>query len=189
VENQILIIDDDQRMLDAMRRSLHHEDDWAITFIRQPEAAWEALLRAATTRVVSGHPHAGHGRNWNCWTYAAIRKTKDIPVVSSPQWATRDLKEKIAEARRGRSAEQAGGCRAVGGAAAERAASQEIPGMSCRRPTSCWPTRFSGRRSIWRIRRMSVICRLGHGGRIPRRGDGGTRGSGWGATAGPSPPN
>jgi CheY-like chemotaxis protein len=53
VKKQILVIVN-QRMLDALRRTLHRQsDDWAVTFVRHPEAAWEALLETAYDAVVT----------------------------------------------------------------------------------------------------------------------------------------
>jgi putative two-component system response regulator len=54
VKKQILIIDDDQRVLDALRRTLHeYSSDWSVTFVRQSETAWEHLLDTAYDAVVT----------------------------------------------------------------------------------------------------------------------------------------
>ena len=66
VKKQILIVDDDQRMLDALRRALHRRsDDWDITFIRNAEAAWESLLQTAYDAVVTDMRCRGSA-GWNC---------------------------------------------------------------------------------------------------------------------------
>jgi putative two-component system response regulator len=83
VTKHILIVDDDQRVLDALRHSLHpHSDDWAVTFARRPEEAREALLETAYDAVVtdiripalSGLDLLARIRQSDC--------AKDVPVVA-----------------------------------------------------------------------------------------------------------
>ena len=68
VKKQILIVDDDQRVLDALRRTLRNQsDDWSVTFVRHPEAAWEQLLEAAYDAVVTDVKMPGVTA-WTCWS-------------------------------------------------------------------------------------------------------------------------
>ena len=54
MKKHILVVDDDQRMLDALRRTLHTQaPDWDVTYVRQPEAAWEALLETPYDAVLT----------------------------------------------------------------------------------------------------------------------------------------
>jgi putative two-component system response regulator len=95
VKKNILIVDDDQRVLDSLRRTLHVlSDDWSMTFVRQPEAAWERLLDTAYDAVVTDVRMPGiNGLD----LLARIRKTdktKDVPVVVLTGLDDRGLKEK-----------------------------------------------------------------------------------------------
>ena len=92
MKKQILIVDDDQRMLDALRRTLHHQsDDWEMTFIRNPEQAWESLLETAYDVVVTDVRMPG------IELLERIRqtdKTKEVPVVVLTGLNDSELKEK-----------------------------------------------------------------------------------------------
>ena len=75
VKKQILIVDDDQRVLDALRRTLHDQsDDWAMTFVRHPEKAWESLLRDGLRRGRDRRPHARHQRHGTARAHPADRQ-------------------------------------------------------------------------------------------------------------------
>jgi putative two-component system response regulator len=95
VKKRILIVDDDQRMLDALRRTLHAQSaDWAVTFVRRPEAAWEALLETAYDAVVTDLRMPGIGGLELLGRIRRSEKTKDVPVVVLTGLNDRGLKEK-----------------------------------------------------------------------------------------------
>jgi putative two-component system response regulator len=95
VKKQILIVDDDQRILDALRRTLHHQgDDWDVTFIRNPEQAWEALLETAYDAVVTDVRMPGLTGIELLERMRQTEKTKDVPVVILTGLNDTDLKEK-----------------------------------------------------------------------------------------------
>jgi putative two-component system response regulator len=95
VKKQILVVDDDQRMLDALRRTLHHQsDDWAVTFVRNPEEAWESLLQTAYDAVVTDVRMPGLTGIELLERIRQTDKTKDVPVVILTGLNDADLKEK-----------------------------------------------------------------------------------------------
>jgi len=95
---RILIIDDDQRMLDALRRALHRQsDDWAVTFIRRPEAAWEALQQTPYDAVVTDVRMPGIDGLELLERIRRTERTKDVPVVVLTGLNDRGLKEKALE--------------------------------------------------------------------------------------------
>ena len=95
MKKQILIVDDDQRMLDALRRALHdHCDDWAMTFVSQPEAAWQRLLEATYDAVVTDVMMPGLNGLDLLERMRQTDKTKHVPVVVLTGLNDHDLKEK-----------------------------------------------------------------------------------------------
>jgi putative two-component system response regulator len=95
VKKRILIVDDDQRMLDALRRTLHNQcDDWTMTFVRQPEVAWERLLESAYDAVVTDITMPGLNGLDLLERIRKTDKTRDIPVVVLTGLNDQDLKEK-----------------------------------------------------------------------------------------------
>jgi putative two-component system response regulator len=95
VKKQILIVDDDQRILDSLRRTLHHQsDDWNLTFIRNPEQAWESLLETAYDAVVTDVRMPGLTGIELLERIRQTAKTKDVPVVILTGLNDSDLKEK-----------------------------------------------------------------------------------------------
>ena len=82
MKKQILIVDDDQRILDALRRTLRaRSDDWEMTFIRNPEQAWESLLQTAYDAVVTDVRMPGMTGIELLERMRQTDKTKDVPVV------------------------------------------------------------------------------------------------------------
>ena len=82
MKKQILIVDDDQCMLDALRRVLHEQsDDWSMTFVRHPETAWERLLEATYDAVVTDVKMPGVNGLDLLDRIRRTDKTKDVPVV------------------------------------------------------------------------------------------------------------
>jgi putative two-component system response regulator len=95
VKKQILIVDDDQRVLDALRRTLHdHSDDWAVTFVNRPETAWERLLETAYDAVVTDVKMPGMSGLDLLERIRGGEKTKDVPVVVLTGLDDRGLKER-----------------------------------------------------------------------------------------------
>ncbi len=95
MKKQILIVDDDQHVLDALRRTLHDQgDDWAMTFVRQPEKAWEHLLETAYDAVVTDVKMPGLNGLDLLERIRQTDKTKDVPVVVLTGLNDRDLKER-----------------------------------------------------------------------------------------------
>jgi putative two-component system response regulator len=95
LKKQILIVDDDQRMLDALQRALHRQNnDWDMTFIRRPEEAWESLLQFAYDAVVTDVRMPGISGIELLERIRRTEKTKDVPVVILTGLNDHDLKEK-----------------------------------------------------------------------------------------------
>ncbi len=98
MKKQILIVDDDQRMLDALRRTLHAQsDDWSVTFVRRPEEAWESLLETAYDAVVTDLRMPGIGGLELLDRMRQSDKTKNVPVVVLTGLNDSTLKEKALE--------------------------------------------------------------------------------------------
>jgi putative two-component system response regulator len=95
VKKQILIVDDDQRVLDALRRALRErEDDWSLTFVTNPETAWERLLDATYDAVVSDVKMPTVSGLELLERIRRTEKTKDVPVVMLTGVDDQSLKEK-----------------------------------------------------------------------------------------------
>ena len=95
MKKQILIVDDDQHVLDALRRTLRDQsDDWAMTFVRHPETAWEQLLETAYDAVVTDFKMPGISGLDLLERIRKTEKTKDVPVVLFTGLDEHDLKER-----------------------------------------------------------------------------------------------
>jgi putative two-component system response regulator len=95
VRKQILFVDDDQRVLDALQRALHRQSsNWDMTFVRRPEEAWEALLQIAYDAVVTDVRMPGTSGIELLERIRQTEKTKDVPVVVLTGLNDRDLKER-----------------------------------------------------------------------------------------------
>jgi putative two-component system response regulator len=95
VKKQILVVDDDQRVLDALRRKLHDQsDDWAMTFVRHPETAWEQLLETAYDAVVTDVKMPGMSGLALLERMRQNDQTKDVPVVLFTGVDDNSLKER-----------------------------------------------------------------------------------------------
>ena len=169
VKKQILVVDDDQRMLDALRRAMHRQsDDWSVTFVRHPEAAWEALLETAYDAVVTDIRMPGISGLDLLERMQQSDKTKDVPVVVLTGLNDRGLKEKALERGRRRSVEQAGRRGAVDRPAPQRAADEDLSG----RPAG--DQRLAGRQGPAAEARSGAVADERHlppgdGRRVPRR--------------------
>lgn len=95
MKKQILVVDDDQRVLDALRRTLRaHDADWSLTFVRHPETAWEQLLETAYDAVLTDVKMPGISGLDLLERIRQSDKTKNVPVVVFTGLNERDLKEK-----------------------------------------------------------------------------------------------
>ncbi|MBN1394598.1 MAG: response regulator [Pirellulales bacterium] len=95
---RILILDDDQRMLDALRRTLHRQtEDWAVTFLRRPEAALKALQNTPYDAVVTDIRMPGIDGLELLDRIRQCEQTRNIPVVVLTGVNDRDLKAKALE--------------------------------------------------------------------------------------------
>jgi putative two-component system response regulator len=82
VTKQILVIDDDQHVLDALQRTLHDPgEDWAMTFDSRPEAAWERLLEMTYDAVVTDVKMPGLSGLELLDRIRQTEKTKNVAVV------------------------------------------------------------------------------------------------------------
>ena len=95
MKKHILIVDDDQRVLDSLRRTLHHQsDNWDITFVRNPEKAWESLLETAYDAVVTDMRMPGLTGIELLERIRQTDETKRVPVVILTGLNDTDLKER-----------------------------------------------------------------------------------------------
>jgi putative two-component system response regulator len=95
LKKQILIVDDDQRVLDALQRALRcQSQEWDMTFIRHPEEAWESLLQIAYDAVLTDLRMPGMNGIEFLERIRKTEKTKDVPVVILTGLNDHDLKEK-----------------------------------------------------------------------------------------------
>ena len=93
MKKQILIVDDDQRVLDGLRRALHtYSHDWAMTFVRRPEVAWERLLESTFDAVVTDVKMPGMSGLELLEQIRSTDKTKDVPVVVVTGLNDQDMK-------------------------------------------------------------------------------------------------
>jgi putative two-component system response regulator len=82
VKKHILVVDDDQRMLDSLRRSLHDQEEmWDMTFVRHPETAWGHLLDEAYDAVLTDIKMPGMSGMDLLDRMRSTDKTKTVPVV------------------------------------------------------------------------------------------------------------
>ena len=95
MKKQILIVDDDQRMLDGLRRTLREQrEEWSMTFVRRPEAAWERLLEAAYDAVVTDVKMPGMSGLDLLARMRQDDRTRHVPVVVLTGLNDHDLKER-----------------------------------------------------------------------------------------------
>jgi len=93
MKKQILFVDDEQPVLDALRRMLRsHRDVWDITCVNRPEAAWELLMENSFDAVVSDIKMPGMSGLELLERIQQTEHTKDLPVVMLTGLSTRELK-------------------------------------------------------------------------------------------------
>ena len=87
------MVDDEQPVLDALRRMLRsHRDVWEITCVNRPEAAWELLMENNFDAVVSDIKMPGMSGLELLERIRQTEQTKDVPVVMLTGLSTRELK-------------------------------------------------------------------------------------------------
>ncbi len=95
MKKQILLVDDEQPVLDALRRMLRSERHvWDITCVNRGEAAWKLLMENHFDGLVSDIRMPGMSGLDLLERIQETEKTKGLPVVMLTGLATRDVKRK-----------------------------------------------------------------------------------------------
>jgi len=82
MKKQILFLDDEQPVLDALQRMLRSQRAvWEMTFVDRPEAAWEELLQKDFDAVVCDINMPGMSGLQLLKRMQQAEQTKDVPVV------------------------------------------------------------------------------------------------------------
>ena len=98
MKKQILIVDDDQGILESLRRALHrHDEEWSVTYASQPEAAWEQLLDATFDAVVADVKMPGLSGMELLERMQQTEKTRGVPVVMLTGVGDRNMKGQALE--------------------------------------------------------------------------------------------
>ena len=93
MKKHILLVDDEQPVLDALRRMLRpHRDVWDVTCVTHPKAAWDLLEENHFDAVVSDIKMPGMSGLELLERIHQTERTKDVPVVMLTGLATRELK-------------------------------------------------------------------------------------------------
>ncbi len=93
LKKQILFVDDEQPVLDSLRRMLHSQEDvWEMTYVNRPETAWEQLLAGTFDLVVSDVKMPGMSGLQLLTRIQQTASTRDIPVVMLTGMSDRALK-------------------------------------------------------------------------------------------------
>jgi putative two-component system response regulator len=93
VKTHILFVDDEQPVLDALRRMLRpHRDIWDITCVDHPEMAWDLLMENSFDAVVSDIKMPGMSGLELLERIQQTEHLKDLPVVMLTGLSTRELK-------------------------------------------------------------------------------------------------
>ena len=95
MKKQILFVDDEQPVLDALRRMLRPQRNiWEMVFVNRPEAAWRQLLEKEFDTVVSDVEMPGMTGLELLQRIQQTERTRDVPVVILTGLEGRELKRK-----------------------------------------------------------------------------------------------
>lgn len=93
MKKQILFVDDEQPVLDALRRMLRcHRDVWEITCVNHAASAWELLLEHDFDVVVSDIKMPGMSGLELLDRIQRTEQTRDIPVIMLTSLSSRQTK-------------------------------------------------------------------------------------------------
>ena len=93
------MVDDEQSVLDALRRMLRAQRDvWAVTYVDSGRAAWQRLLSKEFDLLVCDVSMPGMDGLELLKQTQRIEKTRDIPVVMLTGVADRTLKRRALDA-------------------------------------------------------------------------------------------
>ncbi len=95
MKKQILFVDDEQHVLDALRRMLRSQSDiWQMTFVNSAEAAWERLLEEEFDVMVCDVRMPGTSGLSLLRRIRQTEQTKELPVVMLTALQDRRLKRR-----------------------------------------------------------------------------------------------
>ncbi len=98
MKKHILIVDDDEGILDSLRRALHRcGDQWSLTFASGAESAWQQLLDASYDAVVADVRMPGLGGMELLERMQQTERTRGVPVVMLTGDDDRELKGQALE--------------------------------------------------------------------------------------------
>lgn len=93
MKKHILFVDDEQPVLDALRRMLHsYRGVWDITCVDCPEAAWKLLMENPVDVVVADIKMPGMSGLELLERIQQTKHLKDLPVIMLTGLSTRELK-------------------------------------------------------------------------------------------------
>lgn len=94
MKKQILLVDDEQSVLDALRRMLRPQHDvWDVSCVDSPKAAWEHLLDHGFDAVVMDIKMPRMSGLELLERIQQTEHTKDVPVVMLTGLTTREIKQ------------------------------------------------------------------------------------------------
>ncbi len=98
MKKHILIVDDDERILESLKRALHrYSDQWSVTFASAAESAWQQLLDATYDAVVADVRMPGLSGMDLLERMQQTEKTRGVPVVMLTGLGDHELKGQALE--------------------------------------------------------------------------------------------
>jgi putative two-component system response regulator len=95
MKKQILLVDDEPSLLDALRRMLRSQRDvWEVTCVACPKAAWAMVLERSFDVVVADEQMPGMSGLELLSRIRATPRTEDVPVIILTGLAARELKRR-----------------------------------------------------------------------------------------------